>query len=341
MSADAAVLVTGGTGFVGSTLVRRLAAAGRQVHVLARASSGRDHLADLPLTWHTGDLVEPESIRLAIERFAASAKRAGLAAHVVHAAALISYRTRDTVRSWRVNLEGTRALLDACGAANVARVCHVSSVVAVGQAPDAASALDESAAFDGERLRCDYVTTKRAAEDLVLSLARERNAVVVNPGAIFGPAPKPSNTTLFVASLGRRLRGTLAPPGSLGVVGVEDVARGIELALTRGRSARRYVLVESNWTLGELMALVASELGGRPPRARVPPALWPAVVTLAGIVDRIRPIQVAAPQALRLLGEHYRFDARRAREELGWNPRPFREVLRETVDWMRASGLVA
>jgi dihydroflavonol-4-reductase len=336
----AAVLVTGGTGFVGSALVRRLADAGDSVHVLARASSRREHLAGVPLVWHEGDLLDRSAVGRAVGALADAARTRGCAAQVVHSAALISYRSSDRSRSHDVNVIGTEHVLEACRAHGVDRLCFVSSVVAVGGAPDARATVDEDAPFRDHRLGVAYVSTKRAAEELVLSANGRPEVVVVNPGAVFGPSPEPTNTTRFLLSVAGGPLPPPAPPGSLSVVGVDDVAEGIRLALARGRPGRRYLLSESSWRLRDLMALVQGELGGRRPWASVPAPLWRLVVAGARLVDRVRPLRVASPQALRLLGVHYRFDTRRAREELGWEPSPFPEVLRTTLTWMRTEGLL-
>ncbi len=331
-----AVLVTGATGFLGAPLVRALARAGREVHALARPSSERAPLAGLDVVWHAGALEEPASLARALA--AASARGP---ADVVHSAALISYATADVERSWRVNVEGTRALLDAARAAGVRRFLHVSSVVAVGHAPDATAALDEDAPFNGGGLGVAYVTTKRAAEELALAAADALDVVVVNPGAIFGPSARPTNTIRFLRRLAAGRLGPLAPPGSLGVVGVDDVVDGCLRALERGARGRRFVLVESNWSLCALFAQAAAELGARAPRRSVPRAAWGAVVAAAALADRVRPLALATPQALRLLGLHFRFDAARARAELGWSPRPFAPVLAGAIEAARAHGWLA
>ena len=326
------VLVTGATGFVGSTLARLLAEEGREVHALARAGSDRGPLEDLPLTWHAGDLEDAPSIERAVAA-------AGAGAAVVHSAAVISYRTADRALQERVNVGGTRAVLDACRRAGAGRVVHVSSVVAVGTAPDARGALDEDADWNGASMRCAYADTKRAAEELALGAADELDVVAVLPGAIFGPSPVPSNTTRFLQRIAAGALGPAAPPGSLSVVGVDDAARGIRAALDRGRRGRRYLLTDENLTHRELFERAAAELGSSAPRLTLPRPLWSLVVGGCALVDRLRPLELATPQALRLLGLHFRYDSGRARRELGWSPRPFAEILRETVAWMRGRGL--
>ena len=128
--------------------------------------------------------------------------------------------------------------------------------------------------------------------------------------------------------------GIFAPPGSVSGIGVRDVADGIVLALERGLSGRRYLLTDSNLRWQELY-LRAAELNRSSIRSRtLPDPLWRCIAAGGLAIDRFRPLSFATPQALRLLRLHYRFSSKRARSELGWTPRPFDEVLRETVLWL-------
>lgn len=333
MTAEA-VLVTGATGFLGASLLRRLAQEGADVHALARRGASRAGGQGLAVTWHTGDLLDPPTIDAACAAFAAAARAQGREPRAVHAAAQLGYRTGGGELARRVNVEGTRLVLAACARHGVRRVVHVSSVVAVGYAADAHSALDEDAPYNGAALQVDYVTTKRAAEDLALAAA-ELDVVVASPGAIFGLGPVVPNSTIFLQRVAQRRVGPLAPPGSIAAVGVEDVADGIARALAHGRRGARYLLTEENLTHAELMTRAALLLGVPPPRGTAPRALWRAVCALAVPWDRVRPAQAATPQALRMLGTHFRFDSKRARLELGWSPRPFSEVLASTLEELR------
>lgn len=324
-----AVFLTGATGFVGSVLARRLLARGHPVHALARAGSDRSALADLDVVWHEGDLLDPA----ALERGLAAA---GPGAWVAHVAAVISYRTRDAALQRRVNVEGTRLLLEACRRHPVARVLHMSSVVTVADCPDG-QVRDEDAEFNGARLGVDYVDTKRAAEELALA-ARDLDVVVVNPGAIFGPNPRGGNTVRFLRQLARGRVGPLAPPGSLAVVGVGDVAEGSILALERGERGRRYLLVESVHPTQRVFALGARLLGARAPRAPVPRPLWELAIGGVRVWDRVFATDLVTPQTLRMLGVHYLLSGGRARRELGWGPTAFEDVLRATIDELRAAG---
>lgn len=330
-----AVLVTGGTGFLGSAVVRALAARGVETHVLARSSSPRSVLAGLEPHWHEGDLRDPASLARAVAATVAAARARGGRAAVVHSAAVISYASADGPLQEEVNVRGTERLLAAARAGGVERVVHVSSVVAVGSSPDG-TPIDEEAPFDLAGCGVDYVRTKRAAEELALAAASTSDVVVVNPGAIFGPRARDSNSARFLREIAAGGGPPLAPPGGVGVVGVDDTAEGVVLALERGRRGRRYLLVESNLRLLELFRLVARLCGRRSPaRAALPRAAWPLVLAGARTLDRLRPIALAPPQALVLLGRVLAYDSSRARQELGWSPRPFALVLAETLEALR------
>ncbi len=327
------VLVTGGTGLIGSVLARALVSRGHVVHVFARSTSDRSTLAGVPVTWHLGQLEDPATLERAVAGVCAGGERPW----VVHAAALISYRARDAERLRRVNVDGTRDMLAACRRHPIGRFLHVSSVVAVGHTR-ADEVGDEDHGFNGASLRCGYVDTKRAAEVLALQSAGELDVVVVSPGAVFGPNARKGNSLRFLRRIARGRLGPFAPPGSLSVVGVEDVADGSILALERGLCGRRYLLVESVHSGVELCARAAEALGARGPRWSAPSALWRALALGAASIDRWRDLDLLTPESLRMLEAHFRFRADRARSELGWRPRSFPEVLRLTVAGLKAQG---
>jgi dihydroflavonol-4-reductase len=334
---DAPVLVTGGTGFLGRGLVRALAERGVETHVLARSTSDREPLSDLELTWHEGDLVDAASVERAVAAVSRRARHAGTGARVIHSGAVISYRTKDTELQRRVNVEGTRNVLSAARKHGVSRFVHVSSVVAIGHAPVPGESVDERAPFNAGGLGVDYVDTKRAAEELVMGAAKELDVVVVNPGAIFGPVSEGANTARFIHKVVSGRGPLLAPPGGIGVVGLADTVDGTLLALERGRPGERYLLVESYYSSCELFRLVARIGESRGVWGTVPQGLWSLVVLGARVVDRVHPLRLAPPQALVLLGKRMHFDAEKARSELGWRPRPFEDVLRETVEHVQAA----
>jgi len=333
LTARDVVFLTGATGFLGAELARRLVARGTTLHVLAR-----DPAAQVPgAALHVGDLTDAAAIERAVAAAARAARTAGGRLYVLHCGALISYKTRERERSERINVDGTRHVLAAARAQAATRFLFVSSVVAVGSSPDG-STLDERADFDLAPLGVHYADTKRAAEELVLAARSELDVVVVNPGAIFGPALGRSNTVKFLQQVAAGRAPLAAPPGSVSVLGIGDAAEGTLLALERGRSGERYILVESWLRTRDLFRLIAELLGARAPRLVVPRWSFALLVPLARLWDALAPLELAPPQALRMLACDLRLSGDKARRELGWRPLPFRAVLQETIAVLRARG---
>jgi dihydroflavonol-4-reductase len=331
----ALVLVTGGTGFIGAEVVRLLGARGQDAHVLCRPGTDRAALRHAA-GWLAADLEDEPALGRAFESAAGAARARGVPLDVVHLAARISYRRQDRESLRRVNVEGTRRVLAFASAAGVRRFCHVSSVVALGPAARADQELDDDAPLAGRALDCAYAATKAEAEELVLGERDSLDVVVASPAVVFGATGSGSNSLHFLRRVLRGTLGPLSPPGSISVVGLTDAAEGILAVLQGGARGRRYLLSESAWRLHELLSLACRCAGRPPPRGSVPPALWRALVGAAALVDRFAPSERATPEALALLGLHFRYRARRARTELGWAPRPFADTLGEIIAALRA-----
>lgn len=217
-------LVTGATGFFGGNLARALCERGSRVRVLVRR--GRPlALAGFDYQVVEGDLADPR----AVERALAGCRR------VYHAAASVTFwcrtpRDRDAVR--RVNVEGTRSLLQAAAAAGVERVVHVSTVDAIGLPPPGQVANEETNWPPG-RIDNIYAATKREAE--AVALGASVDTVVVNPAFMLGPFDtKPTSGRLLLPLL--RSPVVVCPSrGGNNFVHVQDVVAGTMAAMEKGR----------------------------------------------------------------------------------------------------------
>lgn len=340
--------MTGATGFIGAHFMPLMARHGHGLAGLVRPTSKRAHLLDQVGHWCEGDVTNQASVDAAVRQLRERASQAGRPAWIVHGAAVISYRTGSGRHQEAVNVEGTRHVMEAAQRFGVDRVLLVSSVVTVGVAEPGGPALDENADFKDVQRICgkpyvsEYMRTKRAAEQLALERASRADfeLVIVNPGAVFGSAPVPSNTAQIFRKAESSLIGRIASPGALSVVGVWDVAEGMRLALERGRSGRRYLLTDEALPMGDLLERVLFELRSSRQPIRLSPLLWHALVGGVRLADRIKRFEVVTPTALELLGLDFRFDASRARSELGWTPEPFDAVLQRTGTWLREIGWI-
>jgi dihydroflavonol-4-reductase len=286
------VYVTGASGFIGGHVARELREAGHEV---------RDEWIDLH---------DRERLRRAIDGCDA----------VFHLAALYSYDAPPSEHE-RVNVEGTRTVVELCRELGVARLVHTSTGGTCGPVPGRpATEGDEPPAYE---LRVPYKRTKLEAERIVLDAARDGlDAVVVNPTTPVGDGdrfPTPTGRMVEGVATGR-YRGYLDT--GVNVVDVRDVARGHLLASERGRTGERYLLGGVDLTLRELFGAIA-DLAGRPrPRLRVPYRAAQALAR-AGIAN-------AEEVALARLPMYFSSD--KARADLGYDPGPVEPALARAVE---------
>ncbi|MBI5477410.1 MAG: NAD-dependent epimerase/dehydratase family protein [Deltaproteobacteria bacterium] len=322
-------LVTGATGFLGGRIARLLREAGHEVRTTGRPGDPTDALDGLGCSFVPCDLLDGDATRRAVQGIEV----------VFHVAAMVTFDPSLYERQVRVNVEGTRLLLDAARAARVRRFVHTSTVNTLG-IPPAGTVGDESTAFDWGRWHLGYMDSKKAAEDLVLAAARaDLDAVCVLPGTMFGPGDRFFSAGTYVRE-GARGRLVLAPPGGTTVVHVDDVARGHLLALERGQRGSRYELGGDPVSYRTLFTWIAEEVGRPPPRATLPAT----ALRLGGRAgDALRALGLPLPfsEGLAVAGcaELYYSSARAARE-LGYAWRPAREGVRDAVAWYRERGLL-
>jgi dihydroflavonol-4-reductase len=286
------IYLTGATGFVGEHVARTLRERGAEVRS------------------ERVDLLDGAGLERAMRGCEA----------VVHVAALYSYEARRAALA-RVNIEGTRFVLDSAVRAGVRRVVHTSTAGTCG--PVAGRPATEDDAPPAWELAVPYKATKLESERLVLAAARDGlETVVVNPTTPVGEGDrKPTPTGRMVAGVARgKLLGYVATTG-LNVVDVHDVALGHALALEHGRSGERYLLGGTDLTLSELFATIAA-IAGRPrPRIRVPYAAAQAAAAL-GLVNR---------NEVRLARLPMFFSSAKAERELGYRPGPVEPALARAV----------
>jgi dihydroflavonol-4-reductase len=324
-------LVTGGTGFVGSAVVRRLLGAGHDVRVLIRPGSDVRNLEGLPVEEAVGDLTDPSSLERAAKGCAV----------LFHVAADYRLWVPDPERMTAANVGGTEAVMRAALAAGMRRVVYTSSVAVLGHRRDGSPADETTPSTLGDMIG-HYKRSKFLAEALVRRLVEEEGlpAVIVNPSAPVGPRdvkPTPTGRVVVDAVSGRM---PAYVDTGLNLVHVDDAARGHLLALERGRIGERYILGGENMTLRDILIGIASMTGRPPPRFRLPHGLVMPVACLSEAWARVAgggEPRVTRDGA-RMARKPMWFSSEKARRELGYDPRPVREALQEAVDWFRRHG---
>ena len=324
-------LVTGGTGFVGSAVVRALIARGERPRCLVRRGSDRRNLAGLNVELVEGDLGDGESLEAAVHGCSA----------LFHVAADYRIWVRRPCEMHRTNVEGTRRLMQAALHQGVERVVYTSSVAVLGRTGNGTPADEETAVCLQDMVGL-YKRSKFLAEAEVRRLQREEGlpVVIVNPSTPFGPRdlrPTPTGRMVVAAAAGRM---PAFVDTGLNVVHVDDVAAGHLLAFDKGEAGERYVLGGENLGLVEILGRVAEFRGGRAPRLRLPRRpLYPlavAVETWARVSGGREPMLTV--DGLRMAAKPMYFSHAKAGQRLGYRPRPAAEAIRDAVTWFEREG---
>jgi dihydroflavonol-4-reductase len=314
-------LVTGGTGFVGLHVARELERRGDDLRLLVREQSNLEPLRGIDFERAVGDVTDRDSVRSAMKGVE----------RVFHVAGTTSMRSRDRIRVFQVNVEGTRNVFEEALQAGVESAVLTSSSSAVGSAKPGET-IDEDHPFTVGRLGIAYINSKHDAELVATRIASKGlRVVVVNPSFVLGPDdPNPSGTSnaLVRRLLLRRIPGYL--DGAVNVVDVRDVAKGHLLADERGESAERYLLTGRNFTVQRLFADL-SRIAGVP----VPPVRMANRLAVGG-VEVVEFLGIRLPTSsdeVRSGTQWFTYRNDKARERLGWEPRPHEETLDDTVRW--------
>lgn len=316
------VFLTGGTGFLGRHLVPRLLAAGYRVRALVRETSDTAHLRHPRVEMVIGDVLDANAIR-------ANVIGAQL---VVHAAGLFRF-WGEQQEFERVNVQGTANVVEAARRHNVHKLVHVSTIAVVGQHPPDVL-IDET-------VKCQpadaYQRSKLDAENLVRMFATASGlpAVILRPGAFFGPGSRYAFNRLFFEDPLKGLRIRVEGGRRLTFpVFVPDVAAGILAALDRGRPGEIYNICGDPLTHNEANAIVSRLAGISALRLSVSAdmMLWVAR-QLTRMSDRTHrepyyPLPLAS-----YVFQDWRVSTAKARTELGFTPTPFEDGARQTLAW--------
>ncbi|MBI4460444.1 MAG: NAD-dependent epimerase/dehydratase family protein [Acidobacteria bacterium] len=325
------VLVTGGTGFIGSHVVRRLCAEGFSVRVLARPATTLRLLEGFPVEIVAGDLQDRESLRQALRGCET----------VFHVAADYRLWVRDPQELYRSNVEGTENLLAVAREAVVSRMVCTSTVGTIGFS-DNGTESTEASFPDPRTLSGPYKRSKFLAEQKALACAKEGfPVVVVNPTAPVGEGDRKPTATgkMILDFLNRRMPAYIET--GLNVVDVHDVAEGHLAAMRCGRPGERYILGGRNMSFKEILDTLSELTGLASPRWRMPYG----VALCAGAVDSWSARWMGRPpripfEAVKMARHKMYVSSAKAQRELGYRPGPVEEALKRAIQWFRENGMV-
>lgn len=317
------ILVTGGTGFLGSHLVARLLADGHSVRVLGRSPPERPLGANAE--FFPGDLRDPEPLRRATAEMEA----------IYHLAGLVSFNPRDGRAMYELHVDGTRRLLEAAAESGARRIilASTSGTIAVSTKEEIADEdHDHPIAVVG---RWPYYLSKIYQEKLALRFCRERSLplVVLNPSLLLGPGDERLSSTWIISKFLNQDIPAM-PTGGLSFVDSRDAAAAFAAALTSGEVFGRH-LMGSNMSFRELFGRLSRLTGVPAPRLRLPSEVNTLGVGLLERWSRMRGVQPPVDRHSVEIGEHFFYvDSSKAERLLGFKARDPQETLQDSVVYL-------
>jgi nucleoside-diphosphate-sugar epimerase len=313
-------LVTGASGFTGSHLVKALQQKGHAVKALVRKSSNLARLANTNVELVYGDITD----RAALERAMKDVHT------IFHTAAYVELGLVDEKEMERVNVEGTRAVLDVAQNSNIAKMVYCSTIGVYGDTKG--EAIDETFVRKQQGFSSAYDCTKYQAQQLVdRAFENGLNIVSVMPSGIFGHGD-PHFGPVIDLFCQKKLKLWVGGERITGIVHVDDLVAAMILAAEKGKAGEHYIISAGDLPTREMFAMLSKETGISVP-AEVPE---PLVRIAANILDPLGRLLSWNPP----IGKeriHYVYDrvvrvnAAKARRELGWQPRSIEETLRDLV----------
>jgi dihydroflavonol-4-reductase len=259
------ILVTGATGLVGSHLLVQLLQENEEVKALFRSEKQIEKVKNVfafhnqtalfnKINWVKGDITDIPSLEIAFENVT----------HVYHCAALISFDPSDEDELRKINIEGTANVVNCCIDFGVKKICHVSSIAALGNPKEHETTITEETEWNPEELHSDYAITKYGAEMEVLRGHQEGlEVVIVNPGVIFGYGFPKKGSDVIIQSVKKGL--SFYTKGNIGIVSVEDVVKCMIALMKSDCNGERFTLVGENIKTKKLLEFISEKLNAKKP----------------------------------------------------------------------------
>jgi len=322
MQKDSLVLVTGATGFVGSYLTRLLVQKGWRVRALRRKSSNLTLLADVAdkVEWMEADITDLGALEDAFEGVT----------HVCHCAAVVSFHPKDGGKMLKINVEGTKNIVNLCLDFEIKRLVHISSIAALGRTPNRPH-LDENCKWIESKGNSRYALSKYGAEmEVQRGIAEGLSAAIVSPSVIVGSGNWEDGMAGFFKKIDEGLK--FCPSGGSGFVDVRDVVRFIALLLESDISGERYILNSENLSHRQFFGMIAQELAVSPPPITVGPFLAEVAWRVEWLKEKILgTTPMATKESARASVTYYTYGNEKSRSVFGFEYLTMEQTVRDTA----------
>jgi dihydroflavonol-4-reductase len=314
------ILITGATGLVGSAVARYFLADNHAVSALFRPGSDRSLLKDIEhrIEWVEGDILDVSALEKALQGID----------FVVHTAAVVSFVPRDREMMYKVNREGTANVVNACLKWNIQKLCHVSSIAALGKpdprkiVPGVDTVVDETQRWEESPENSEYAKSKYLAElEVWRGIAEGLNAVIVNPTLVLGEGDWTKSSTQIFRYVYREK--PFYTDGMANYVDVNDVAEIISRLLFSEISAERFLLNAGTVSYHDLFNTIADSMHKKRPAFRVGS-------NLAGVIWRLEAVRtwlmgtkpLITKETAQSAARRIKYDNSKIKDLLGFNFQP-------------------
>jgi dihydroflavonol-4-reductase len=322
------ILVTGGTGLLGSHLLLELVREHEEVVAIKRPSSDLGEVKRVfsRTSGEAGELFRLiDWIDIDLMNYA-EVERVMIDIHqVYHCAAMVSFQPRDAKRMIEFNVRSTENIVNACLETNVGRLLHVSSSSAIGRAPEGVPA-DESMIWARSRSHTAYSVSKFKSEmEVWRGMEEGLKAVIVNPTIILGPGFWDRGSSVMFSRVARGLK--YATPGMTGYVGVRDVVTAMTQLMASEHTGERYILSAGDHTYAEILEMIAGALGQPRKMKLLPPRALRSLARLDSVVGFVTGRRSLTPEQARAAFSRSTYSNRKVREAIGIEFTPVGEVV--------------
>jgi nucleoside-diphosphate-sugar epimerase len=325
------ILVTGGTGLVGSHLLLELVQSQESIRAIYRSKESLNktkkvfeaynQISDFDkIEWQQADLLDYFSLK----------DQMGGITKIYHAAATVSFASKDAEQMMRVNIDGTAHLVNLALEHEVLKFCFVSSVAALGSYASN-KCTDENALWQKTDTTSNYSISKYYAENEVWRASEEGLPVaVINPATIIGYGDWTESSSTIIKKVADGL--SFYPPGTNGFVGVKDVVKAMTYLMNSEITNKRYLLVSENLSYKTLLTLIAESMNKKPASFSVSKP----IASLMMVLDQIRALLTAGKptltkETLETAFKKKCFSADKIKQELGFEFEPMKKVIENSV----------
>ncbi|MBK7957015.1 MAG: NAD-dependent epimerase/dehydratase family protein [Bacteroidetes bacterium] len=319
------VLVTGANGFLGAYVVQALLANGEHVRCLVRTSSNlqllQPFLDQIELVY--GDVLDIPSLEVAMDGVE----------YVYHAAAVVSFDKRKRKMLYKTNIEGTANVVNVCMDKGVKKLCHVSSVAALGGFPEIRKEelIDEETKWDPEHTTSYGISQYHGELEIQRGIAEGLKAVIVNPAMIFGSGDWKTGNCRLIEQVHQGFQ--FYTPGGNGVVDARDVADAMIVVMkSQFEEGEKFVLVGENKNFKDLFFDIASNLGVKPPYVKAQRWMLDFYLVFDWIKSRITGHEaLITRESANYSFETYSYSSAKIKKLCTFQFRPYEQTISETI----------